>query len=80
MMHFRSVLAAGLTIASLALTCPASRADESYYVLIFGSQRTPNRAKYTHTFATFVKVTDEGPGGCSFEAGDDGLTVLVFRV
>ena len=68
MMRFRSLLVSGFAIAALALTCPASRACDSYYVLIFGSQRTPNRAKYTHTFATFVKVTDEGPGRCSFEA------------
>jgi hypothetical protein len=32
-------------------------------MVVFGAQRSPiNRPKYTHTFATFVKATGEGPG------------------
>ena len=68
MLRFRSFLTVGLAIATLALSPSAVHANESYFVLVFGSQRTPNRAKYTHTFATFVKMTEEGPGRCSFEA------------
>src|SRR4051794_20670459 len=34
-----------------------------YFVLIFGSQSTPWQPRYTHTWATVVKVTQpEGPG------------------
>jgi hypothetical protein len=36
------------------------RADESYYVIFFGSQSTPRRPKYTHTWGTIVKATGEG--------------------
>jgi len=36
--------------------------NERYYVLIFGSQSEPKRAKYTHTWATAVKVVDQGAG------------------
>jgi len=30
---------------------------ERYFVLVFGSQETPKRPKFTHTWATVVKVT-----------------------
>jgi hypothetical protein len=36
--------------------------NERYYLLIFGSQSEPKRAKYTHTWATAVRVADCGPG------------------
>lgn len=36
---------------------------ERYFILVFGSQSTPKRAKYTHTWATVVKVT-----GCESDA------------
>lgn len=35
---------------------------ERYFVLVFGSESRPKRAKYTHTWATVVRVT-ECPGG-----------------
>jgi len=36
---------------------------ERYFILVFGSQSTPKRAKYTHSWATLVKVTGacDGP-------------------
>ena len=36
--------------------------NEQYYLLIFGSQSEPKKAKYTHSWATAVKVVDQGPG------------------
>ena len=33
---------------------------ERYYLLVFGSQSVPKRAKYTHTWATAVRVTADG--------------------
>jgi hypothetical protein len=30
-----------------------------YYVLVFGSESRPRRPKYTHSWATLVKVTGE---------------------
>jgi hypothetical protein len=41
----------------LALVCvPAAHAQESYYVLIFGSQSVPKRPRHTHSWATFVRA------------------------
>lgn len=45
-----------------ASACPAGQPGESYYLLVFGAQRVPNEAKYAHSFGTFVKVIDPGPG------------------
>jgi hypothetical protein len=36
-------------------------AQERYYMLIFGSQRTPPEPRYSHSFAYFVRVTADGP-------------------
>ncbi len=52
---------------ALALLCvgwvgPSARAGEAYYVFMFGSQRTPNNPNYSHTWATFVRVTWPGDG------------------
>ena len=38
----------------------SARAGEKYYVLVFGSQTTPARTNYSHSWATFVRVTWEG--------------------
>src|SRR5262245_11412045 len=46
--------------AAAAMTAPPG---EKYYILVFGSQSTPKRAKYTHTWATVVRTTGcDGPG------------------
>ena len=48
---------------------PAVRADEAYYLLIFGSQRTPPRARHSHTFGTFVKTSGQlGSPDFTFES------------
>ncbi|HEX4590529.1 MAG TPA: hypothetical protein VH120_11400 [Gemmataceae bacterium] len=36
--------------------------NERYFVLVFGSQSQPLRPKYTHSWVTAVRVTDQGPG------------------
>jgi hypothetical protein len=46
-------------VASVLSAGPA-RGDERYYALIFGSQSSPKRLRYTHTWATFVRVVGEG--------------------
>jgi hypothetical protein len=49
-----SVLAVGL----LALVIPGrGQAGEAYFVVMFAAQRTPNEPEYSHSFATFVRVT-----------------------
>ena len=41
---------------------------ERYFVLVFGSQSTPERPKYTHSWATVVKVAGcDGPGAPTVE-------------
>jgi hypothetical protein len=48
-----------------AITAPPG---ERYFFLIFGSQSTPKRAKYTHSWATVVKVNGcDGPGAPAIE-------------
>lgn len=46
-----------------------TRADDHYYMLIFGVQGQPNRPRFSHTFATFVKAAhaDEFPKGAKLE-------------
>jgi hypothetical protein len=47
-------------VLGLACTGPA-QAGEAYFLLVFGSQRTPNDPDYSHSFATFVRATWDGP-------------------
>ena len=44
----------------------SARADEFHYVMIFGSQSKPKRLKYTHTWATLIKATGEGPDAANY--------------
>ena len=39
---------------------PESFPNESYYMVIFGSQRDPNWPQFSHTFATFIKAAANG--------------------
>lgn len=45
-----------------------TQAGEAYYLLMFSYQRIPNNPDYSHTFATFVRATWEGPGPCADQA------------
>src|SRR4051794_26912733 len=56
-------------LVGLALVGAPSRGGEIYYGMIFGSQPEPKRLKYTHTWATFIKVVGEGtdPRGYALE-------------
>ncbi len=51
-------------VAALALvltSATATRAGEAYFVVVFGSQRTPNNPNYAHSWATFVRITGSAP-------------------
>jgi hypothetical protein len=37
-----------------------ARGEERHYALIFGSQSSPKLLRYTHTWATFIRVSGEG--------------------
>src|SRR5262245_43543326 len=43
--------------------------DDHYYMAIFGAQGQPNRPRFSHTFATFVKAAhvDDFPKGAELE-------------
>jgi hypothetical protein len=52
----------GFTLPLLAglltlLVAAQGRAGDAYYLIMFGAQRTPNEPDYSHSFATFVRVT-----------------------
>jgi hypothetical protein len=49
-----------LLLPLLFLT-PSVQADELYFMAVFGAQRGRTQPAYAHTFATFVKLTGEGP-------------------
>jgi hypothetical protein len=51
----------------LAVQPASSRAEESYYVLIFGSQSQPKQLRYTHTWATFVRAVGEGSDPANYQ-------------
>jgi hypothetical protein len=76
--------AAALTDPEL-LAAPAPE-NERYFVIVFGSQTTPRVARYTHTWATVVKVT-ELPG-CTQPAVEehtiswlpDSLDIRIWRL
>ena len=61
--HFTASLALLLLVGSV-------RADDLYYVTVFGSQRTPNNPDYAHTFAAFVRATADGPCPTSYTVED----------
>jgi hypothetical protein len=50
-----------LSVVLVLLLSPAPlMAGEWYYVVVFSSQTVPLRPRYTHTFATVIKVTADG--------------------
>src|SRR5581483_3362131 len=47
-----------LALAATASFAPKAYGQESYFALIFSWQRGTTHLRCTHTFATFVKITD----------------------
>ncbi|HVS35653.1 MAG TPA: hypothetical protein VMS17_08725 [Gemmataceae bacterium] len=56
-------------LALLLLAGPAS-AEEFYYMAMFGAQTSPNNPDYSHTFATFVRASGEGPCPTAYTVED----------
>jgi hypothetical protein len=65
----RPSLLVAVFMASLAWGTPA-RAEERYYIVLFGSQSTPRQARYTHTWATFVRASGEGPDSSCYRISE----------
>lgn len=51
----------GLVVFSLAFSARPARAEVRYFAMVFGSQSHPKLLRYTHTWATFIRATGEGP-------------------
>jgi hypothetical protein len=49
-----------LSIVLLLLLAGAVRADDRYYLLVFGAQRMPPEPNYSHSFALFIHAGDNG--------------------
>jgi hypothetical protein len=66
--HSPGTLRRSLPWLALLVTLAArpAPAAEFHYVLIFASQRPSGCPKYSHTFATFVKATGEGPAAAAY--------------
>jgi hypothetical protein len=47
-----------LSIILLIWGAVIARANDAYYLIVFAAQHRDNQAKYSHTFAAFLKVTD----------------------
>jgi hypothetical protein len=58
-----------LLLANVACESVA-RAEDHYYVIIFGSQSTPRLPRYTHTWATFVKASGEGQDSSRYQINE----------
>jgi hypothetical protein len=58
--------------AWLVLAAPA-RADEYYFVVVFGSESVPRQARYTHSWATFLKLTGCGRDLTTYQM--EGFTI-----
>jgi hypothetical protein len=55
---------------ALLLLAGSARADDFYYVAVFGSQTIPADPDYSHTFAAFVRASGEGPCPAAFNVED----------
>jgi hypothetical protein len=58
--------AAAIVGLAAMLSAGSAQAQDRYYTLIFGSQSCPKQLRYTHTWATFVRVVGDpsDPNGC----------------
>src|SRR4051794_711542 len=59
-MRLRKVLVPAVLLLGLVASDTA-QGEEYYFVLLFAAQSSPPRAKYSHTFATFVRAVGTGP-------------------
>ncbi len=57
------------TIPLILIALAPARAGTFYYSMIFGSDSSPKRLRYSHTWAVFIKATGEGtdPNGYAIE-------------
>jgi len=54
------ILLYALSLLVCSLSAFSAWGADTYHMLIFGAQSSPRRPQYTHTWATFVRVSGEG--------------------
>jgi hypothetical protein len=54
----------GLVALILLAVTGRAPAGEAYFVMVFGSQQIPNHPNFSHSWATFVRITWPGNGPC----------------
>jgi hypothetical protein len=52
-----------------------AHAGDDFFLLMFGSQRTPSDPNYAHSFATFVRASWPGDGPCPAGAVLEATTI-----
>lgn len=59
---------AALSICALALLgdVRSAKGADFFYMLVFGSESDPKRLRLTHTYATFVRATGDGPDPANY--------------
>src|SRR4051812_44447068 len=67
---------AAVVMAIVALTPGPTQGGERYYAMIFGSQSSPKLLRYTHTWATFIRVVGEGDDPCGYQVYQHTLSWL----
>ena len=72
LIRFGRIVAMTAVLTALPRTC---QAGEAYYVLMLASQTIPNEAKYSHSFATFVRESWPGEGPCSGNSTIESRTI-----
>ena len=61
--RFAALLLCALGV--LGVTRPA-KAGDVFYIMVFGSESNPKQLRYSHTYATFVRATGEGPNPANY--------------
>src|SRR6516164_6396219 len=64
-------------VMAIAVLIPGSaRGEERYYGMIFGSQSSPKLLRYTHTWATFIRVVGEGDDPAGYQVYQHSISWL----
>jgi hypothetical protein len=65
----RGILTWAIAILGVLFVLSPGRAngEERYYGMIFGSQSSPKLLRYTHTWATFIRVVGEGDDPAGYQ-------------
>src|SRR3954452_18574315 len=71
-----SARAAAVVMAIAALSPGSARGGERFYAMIFGSQSSPKLLRYTHTWATFIRVVGEGDDPRGYQVSQHTISWL----